>query len=100
MSHRGTMVVAAAAAVVLAGAAVHGAGQAAGQAPAKPAATTPAKPAGAPATKKWALTRTPWGHPDLQGIWNNGTTTPLERPADLADREFLSEEEWAKRAKE
>ena len=23
--------------------------------------------------------RTPWGHPDLQGIWNNSTTTPLER---------------------
>ena len=23
--------------------------------------------------------RTPWGHPDLQGLWNNSTTTPLER---------------------
>jgi hypothetical protein len=22
---------------------------------------------------------TPWGHPDLQGLWNNSTTTPLER---------------------
>jgi hypothetical protein len=67
---------------------------AAGQAPAtKP---TPS----AAATKKWVQPRTPWGHPDLQGVWNNGTPTPLERPQDLADREFLSEEEWAARAKE
>ena len=25
------------------------------------------------------LPRTPWGNPDLQGIWNNSTTTPFER---------------------
>lgn len=50
--------------------------------------------------KKWTTPRTPWGHPDLQGIWNNGTATPLERPAALADREFLTEEEWAARSKE
>ncbi|MBM3770004.1 MAG: hypothetical protein FJW27_01700 [Acidimicrobiia bacterium] len=50
--------------------------------------------------KNWKMPKTPWGHPDIQGIWNNGTTTPLERPADLADREFLSKEEWATRAKE
>ena len=24
------------------------------------------------------MPRTPWGHPDLQGLWNNSTTTPLE----------------------
>ena len=41
--------------------------------------------------------RTPWGAPDLQGIWNNATLTPLERPAALADREFLTEEEVARR---
>lgn len=22
---------------------------------------------------------TPWGHPDLRGVWNNSTTTPFER---------------------
>ncbi len=38
---------------------------------------------------------TPWGDPDLQGIWNNFTITPLERPANLADQEFLSAEEAA-----
>ena len=25
------------------------------------------------------LPRTPWGAPDFQGVWNNSTTTPLER---------------------
>ena len=54
----------------------------------------------APADKGWKVPRMPWGHPDLQGIWNNGTTTPLERPRDLENREFLSDEEWAARAKE
>jgi hypothetical protein len=37
--------------------------------------------------------RTPWGHPDLEGIWNNSTITPLERPKELAGKEFLTEEE-------
>ena len=39
----------------------------------------------------------PVGHPDLQGIWANSTTTPMERPADLEGREFLTEEERAER---
>ena len=39
--------------------------------------------------------RTPWGHPDLQGSWTNTTTTPLERPEELAGRERLSAEERA-----
>ena len=39
--------------------------------------------------------RTPWGQPDLQGIWNNSTLTPLERPEELADKEFLTDEEAA-----
>ena len=42
-----------------------------------------------------ASPRTPWGQPDLQGIWNNFTITPLERPASLGDQEFLSAEEAA-----
>ena len=29
-------------------------------------------------------------HPDLQGVWDNSTLTPLERPAGLADQEFFS----------
>ncbi len=38
---------------------------------------------------------TPWGDPDLQGIWNNATLTPFQRPAELADQEFFTEEEAA-----
>ena len=41
--------------------------------------------------------RTPWGHPDLRGTWTNSTTTPMERPADLEGKEFLTEEERAVR---
>ena len=37
--------------------------------------------------------RTPWGDPDLQGTWSNATLTPLQRPADLKDKEFFTEEE-------
>ena len=38
--------------------------------------------------------RTPWGDPDLQGIWSTGyIEVSLERPDEYGDREFLSEEE-------
>ena len=30
----------------------------------------------------WMSPKTSWGDPDLQGIWTNTTTTPLERPDD------------------
>src|SRR5262245_61900362 len=39
--------------------------------------------------------KTPWGDPDLQGTWNFGTITPLERPERYGDREFLTAEEMA-----
>jgi hypothetical protein len=39
--------------------------------------------------------RTPWGDPDLQGIWDNKSITPLERPQDLAGKEFLTPQEAA-----
>ena len=45
----------------------------------------------------WAQSLTPWGDPDLQGVWTNTTTTPLQRPRDLADQEFLTAEELAVR---
>jgi hypothetical protein len=40
--------------------------------------------------------KTALGHPDLQGIWLDEFQTPLERPAQYADREFLTEEERQK----
>jgi hypothetical protein len=36
---------------------------------------------------------TAWGEPDLQGLWTNETITPFERPRDMADKPFLTEEE-------
>jgi hypothetical protein len=39
--------------------------------------------------------RTAWGDPDLQGTWNNGTITPLERPREAGEKELLSREEEA-----
>ena len=43
----------------------------------------------------WIPPRTPDGRPDLQGIWTNATITPLERPAALKDKPFLTEAEVA-----
>ena len=48
-----------------------------------------------PAAGQEAAPRTPWGHPDLQGTYTSKTITPLERPADLAEREVLTAEEVA-----
>jgi hypothetical protein len=42
-----------------------------------------------------ALPRTSWGDPDLQGVWDYRTITPLERRAELGDREFYTDEEVA-----
>jgi hypothetical protein len=60
-----------------------------------------AKPASAP----WTHPRTAWGDPDLEGAWtsDNNFSIPLERPVELADKEFLDgadlEAELAKRAR-
>ncbi len=37
--------------------------------------------------------RTPWGAPDLQGVWDFRSLTPMERPEALGAKEFFSEEE-------
>src|SRR5437867_2893365 len=37
--------------------------------------------------------RTPWGEPDLQGVWDYRTITPMERPAKFAGKESLTEAE-------
>ncbi len=47
----------------------------------------------APAAGGDATLRTAFGHPDLQGVWALQTLTPLERPAEFADRATLTEEE-------
>ncbi len=45
------------------------------------------------AADDWQTPRTPWGHPDLQGLWTNTTLTPFERPVEMGDKAFLTEEE-------
>ena len=52
---------------------------------------------GAPVPEGWTPPMTPWGDPDIQGAWTNGTLTPLQRPADLAGQELLNDEELALR---
>ena len=39
--------------------------------------------------------RTAWGQPDLQGVWDFRTLTPMERPEELADKQVLTAEEAA-----
>ena len=45
---------------------------------------------------EWVPPRTAWDAPDLQGIWDYQSQTPLERPAALSDRASFSEEEAAR----
>jgi hypothetical protein len=53
---------------------------------------TPAIVAGQ-GSKAIVVPRTPDGHPDFQGTWNTSTLTPLERPAEFADKPFLTAQE-------
>jgi hypothetical protein len=49
-------------------------------------------------TTKWSVARTAWGDPDLHGKWAMADTgTPMERPKELGNREFLTETELAAR---
>jgi hypothetical protein len=43
----------------------------------------------------WTPPRTPDGQPDLQGVWTNNTVTPLQRPKELAGKEFYTDAEMA-----
>jgi hypothetical protein len=59
-----------------------------------------AAPANAPAGKVTTSPKTAWGDPDLQGIWTNTTTTPLERLPEAADKTILTEAEREKLARQ
>ena len=58
-----------------------------------------------PAAKKaatptsWTQPKTPWGDPDVQGTWTSDDCigTPLQRPANLGDRLYYTEQELAQR---
>jgi len=47
------------------------------------------------AGRAWTQPQTPWGDPDIQGLWSYATLTPLERPPQFAGRGIISEEEAA-----
>ena len=47
--------------------------------------------------KRWVTPRTPWGHPDLQGVWDTASGIPLERPKDLGTKAVLGAAEVAAR---
>ena len=43
--------------------------------------------------KNYTAPRTPWGDPDLRGVYLTATYTPLQRPPALANKAFYTEEE-------
>ena len=50
------------------------------------ALAVPALAQSAPGAKTWKVPRTADGHADLEGVWNNNTATPFERPSASADK--------------
>jgi len=70
------------------------------QRPAAPPLVITAYNNGAPIP--YTTPRTPWGDPDLQGVWSSDDTAgiPRERPANLGNRLYQTDEEWAARQKQ
>ena len=56
--------------------------------------------ASTPTPKTVPSLKTPWGEPDLQGIWTDESDTPLQRPAKYANQEFFTEAQRAELDKE
>jgi hypothetical protein len=45
--------------------------------------------------------KTPWGEPDLQGVWSSDDATmPMSRPQNFGERLYLNDEEWTARQKQ
>ncbi len=61
--------------------------------------TSPARATTGSSSKTWTVPRTPWGDPDLQGLWpaNDMQGTPYERPAQFGERATLTPQELAER---
>ena len=47
----------------------------------------------AQSAEDYTMPRTEWGQPDLQGIWNFNSSTPMQRPERFGTQEFLTPEE-------
>jgi len=75
-------------------------GSVAGQRPAAPALVITAHNGGTPVP--YTTPKTPWGEPDLQGVWSSDDTSgiPRERPKELGNNLYLSDEAFAARVKQ
>ena len=71
-----------------------------GQATSAPPLVITAYNAGPPIP--YTVQRTPWGDPDLQGVWSSDDTSgiPMQRPVDLGTNLYQSNEQWAARQKQ
>jgi hypothetical protein len=50
-------------------------------------------------SRTWTPTKTPWGDPDIEGVWTSDSVRgiPTQRPAELAGKTELTDEEFAKK---
>ena len=62
---------------------------------AAPAALAQIRSAAAAEKPSFKVPRTSWGDPDLQGVWDYRTITPMERRPELGDRELYTDQEIA-----
>src|SRR5215475_10854838 len=65
-----------------------------------PVDPTAAQAPAPPATASAPVLTTPWGEPDLQGIWTDETDAPLQRSPKYASQEFFTEAQRAELDKE
>src|SRR5262245_37930923 len=51
---------------------------------------------------KYAVPKTPWGDPDLQGVWSSDDTSgiPRERPKEMGNNLYQSDEAYSARVKQ
>jgi hypothetical protein len=65
------------------------------------AASAQTAPASSAKRTTWTNPKTPWGDPDLQGMWPSGAMTgvPFQRPESFGERSELTDAEFAARQK-
>jgi len=61
------------------------------------ASVAPASAQGQAASGATPTLKTPWGEPDLQGIWTDESDTPLQRSPKYANQEFFTDAQRAVR---